>query len=403
MAEKRTGAKRPPADTKARQRARKPAVPPQRAATPTRGAGPRASRKPGQARQNPPIPADLIEHFGGQDQVDLIVAECVPEDASPGDVLRLLLEARRLGADPLRHGVYLARERARDGGDYGFSVAAKRDTLLAYAERQPDFRGFDCDAVYVGDVFKRVAPIGDGSTLRERAGVVHTREQEPPTDGAEIQAKLVRAWCAVERENRPPLVFEALAAEYQPGDEWDTLDPDDPRKRYPNRHLVKVAMCWPLRMLFGLNDVVGAEELSRRSDPLPQIGTPPARAAGALEDPKDPLDARIAGHFATARAIDPLLWPPAKVQTRLASARAEADKPGAEKTAYDDRRGELADEMAADIEAALIRGWTPQQVGKRLAELRAFGTDSLDDDTLREYKVSLAAVEARAAELGLPA
>jgi len=382
----KNAAKTPPAQRAARPKA-KPKPRPQSAAVPRRSGG-AARRPPGRARQLPPLTADLVEHFGGQDRVDLIVSECVPPDATAGDVLRLLLEARRLRADPLRHDVYLARGSSRDGAGVEYSVAARRDALLAFAERQDDFEGFEAEAVYKGDTFGRAEPIADGDTLRKRAGVTHTTVGVP-----EDAERPVAAWCIVARRNRPPVVFVARAAEYMAAADFDALDPDDPRKRYPDRWLVKVAMCWPLRMAFGLNDVVGAEELTKRPDPLPDLGE---RAAPAIfkEGPVDDLDARILDAYTQAQALDALLWPPAKVSARLASARAKAAETGGDPATFDALRDELAAEIEVAVAAETARRRDPHANRRRLAELRAFDASTLDEDDLRGYRTELAAVEA---------
>jgi hypothetical protein len=389
----------------------------QRAATPAkrkparkpraqRAAVPSAVTRSSGARQTPPIPPDVLEHFGGQERVELIVQECVPPDATAGDVLRLLLEARRLHADPLRREVYLARGMSRDGAGIEYAVAAKRDTLLAYAERLEDFAGWQAEAIYKGDTFARVDPKADG-TLRERGGISHTSEGlREPEDGE----RPLGAWCIVERRGRPPVTFVARSAEYLPADEWASLDADDPRKRYPDRYIVKVAMCWPLRTVCGLTDVVGAEELSAR----PQIPTPqatqPAVPAIFEEGPMDALDARILDAYRQAAALDPMMCPPAKLSAHLASARATAvevaanlDEPldGFDQSTYDTLRDKIALELERLVAAEVARRRDPVALRRRLEELRAFDPSTLDEDARREYDTERAAVEEAATTAGV--
>lgn len=368
--------------------ARKRPAQPQRAAVP--------GAPTGQPRSLPPLTDDLIAYFGGREMLDLIVEDCVPDDASKGDVLRLLLEARRLRADPLRRDVYLAREASRDGGGVGYTVAARRDALLAFAERQHDFRGFDADAVYAKDTYERVKPNGSGVTLRERAGVVHVRGGVADDD----RGDLLFAWCAVERADRPVLFFEARMAEYMPADDLQLLDPEDPRKRYTNRWLVKVAMCWTLRELYGLSDVVGAEELGKRPAPLPDMREPAAPTMFA-DGPRDPIDTRIINAHRDAQALDALLWPVAKVSARIASAKALAAEQGGDPTVLDEARAELASEIERDVQAEQARRHDPAKLRKRLLELRAFDPSTLDEEDLRDYQTERDAVEAQAVAAGI--
>lgn len=368
--------------------AKKPAP---RKPQPQRAAVPRTARKraaPTAARQNPPLPVDLIEHFGGQERIDLIVAERVPDDASAGDVLRLLLEARRLQVDPLRGDVYLARDRSRDGAGTTYAVAAKRDALLAYARRQMMFVGHDEAAIYAEDRFERGKPDAEGRTLAERAGIAHTSGM-PGKRGA-----LVGAWCAAEMRGEPPVVRVLDAAQYVgTEDERNQLDPDDPKRLFPDACMIAAAMCNALRIAAGLNDVVGSEELTRRPEPLPQLG---GRAALPIfaEGPVDELDARILDAYQQAQALDALLWPPAKVRGRLASAKATADKDGGDPAVLDRLRDELASEIERDVAAEVARRHDPVVAARRLGELHAFDPTDLDEDARREYDTERAALEA---------
>lgn len=367
---------------------RKPPARPQSAAVP---GAPRA----GQSRQLPPLTPEQLAYFGSAERLGLVVAECVPQDATQGDILRLLLEAQRLKADPLRGDVYLARAASRDGSGIGYTVAAKRDTLLAYAECFADFEGFDAQAIYKGDKFARVDPTPDG-TLRQRGGISHTSEGlEPPED-----ERPLGAWCVVARQGRPVVTFVARSSEYLPADEWPALDAEDPRKRYPDRYMVKVAMCWPLRMLYGLTDVVGAEELSARPAALPDMREPAVPAMFA-DGPRDALDTRIVNAHRDAQILDPMLWPPAKVRGRLASARALADETGGDPAVFDQARDEIASEIERDVQLMTARRRDPAALLARLKELRAFDPSTLDADDLRDYQTERAAVEAAAAAAGL--
>lgn len=365
MAERRTAAKstRKPAPRPAAKRgskAKKPAAAKrQAAATPSPRKGParRAPQRTG-APARRTLPPDLVEHFGGEERIDLIRAECVPHDASPADELRLLLEARRLLADPLRRDVYLARGVSRDGADFEYSVAARRDALLRFAERQPDFLGHDEAAIYSEDEFTHGDPEGEGTTLRKRAGVHHV-QQNPAARG-----ELAGAWCAVERRGRPPLVFVATCTEYLPAEDVAAMEPDDPRRRYPDRYMVKAAMCWPLRMLYGLNDVVGAEELRQ------VVAAPTVETREVLPPAADELGVRIAELYAEAARIDLIAWTPAKIRARLTDA--------------DDQARE---ELAADL-LETIRG--------RLVELHGFDREDVDEDTLAELDDEIARLEALA-------
>jgi hypothetical protein len=368
----------------------------QRAAVPSKAGG-GARRRPATgaspARQDPPIPVDLISHFGGQPTVDLIVHECVPSDASAGDVLRLLLEARRRGADPLRYDVYLAREGSRDGGARGYAVAAKRDCLLRYANRLPDFLGHDEAPIYEKDVFKRGKPQPEAQTLAERVGIEHE------TGMPGLRGEVVGAWAAAEMRGKPPTVRILEAAKYL-GDtaERNALDPNDARARYPDGCMIAAAMSNVLRIACGLNDVVGAEELSRRPDPAPALGGlagQPVAPAVFPEGPTDDIDARILDAYTQAQALDRLMWPPAKVSAHLASAVAAANNsPTAGPATIDDLREKLAADIERDVAAEVAHRRDPQANARRLAELRAFDATDLDAETLIAYRTELAAVEA---------
>jgi len=343
----------------------------QRAATPSRSVP--ARRNMG-ARQTPPLSPDLVDYFGGQGMIDFIVAEYVPADATAGDVLRLLLEARRLGADPIRGDVYLAKGSSRDGGAFEYSVAAKRDALLAFAERQPSFRGWVAAPVYGNDHFELVDPTAEG-TLRERAGIVHRRAP------AEDRGELVAAWCAVDRDGREPTVFEALASEYMPEEAPSAKAgaTDAEKWRYRSAHLVKIAMCWPLRMAFSLTDVVGAEELRRAAQPA---AGQPATSAIFTDGPRDDLDARILDAHRRAQELDPLMWTAAKVRAQLASCDS------------DERREFLASEMEVEVARAELTRADPERLQARLAELLAFDASTLDGEDLAAYLAEKRAIAA---------
>jgi hypothetical protein len=387
QARKSSAATKPKQQATKPRRRKPPTTPkPQGAATPSRRSSGKPARKPGQARQPVPLPADLVEHFG-QDRIDLIRGECLPDDASAADELRLLLEARRLGADPLRGDVYLARGGSRDGAAFEYAVAAKRDCLLRYAQRQPGFAGHDEAAIFENDTFERGKPTGDGPTLAARAGVAHT------TGMPGKRGELVGAWCAAEMLGKPPTVRILDAADYVGTiAEREQLDPDDPKRRHPDLCMIAAAMSNALRIAAGLNDVVGAEEIGARPAPLPQIGS---TAPTIFEEgPVDDLDTRILDAYRQAQALDATLWPAAKVRGALASAKALADETGGDPAVYDDGRRELADdiERAVQVEQAARRD--PAASERRLKELRAFDPSDLDADALREYETEVAAIEA---------
>jgi hypothetical protein len=365
-----------------------------------------ARRPARQARQDPPIPADLVAHFGGQPMVDLIVHEQVPEDATAGDVLRLLLEGRRLGADLLRGDVFLKREGSRDGAGLGYAVVAKRDTLLRYADGLRDFLGHDEAPIFKDDLFRRGKPDADAGTLVERAGITH----ESGMPGS--RGDLVGAWCVVEMRGKPPTVRVLDADQYLgTKQERAALDPDEVRARYPDACMVAAAMCNALRIATNLNDVVGADELSKRPEPLPQLGEPPAPPVFE-EGPVDALDSRIMDAYRQAQALDPLLWTPAKVTAHLASAKTAAievaatlDEPldGADPATYDRLRSELAAEIERDVQLEQARRRDPVANAKRLGELRAFDPSDLDEDARREYDTERSALEQDEREHAAPA
>jgi hypothetical protein len=385
MTERRQTAKTPKPQSAAtpKPRARKrTGTKAQRAATPSSTA-----RSTGQARQSPPIPASVLEHFGGQETVDLIVAECVPPDASAGDVLRLLLEARRLGAEPLRGDVYLARAPSRDGAGIGYTVAAKRDCLLRYAISQTDFMGHDERAIFEKDTFTHGEGDGDANTLAKRAGIAHSSAMP----GA--RGKIVGAWCAAEMRGEPPTV-RVLAADDYVGteEERNQLDPDDPKRTHPDLCMIAAAMSNALRIATSLNDVIGAEELSKRPEPLPHLEAPVPVIFE--EGPVDELDARIIDAYRQAQALDAMLWPPAKLSAHLASAKARAAEAGdGEARAYELERNALAAAIERDVQIEQARRRDPIANARRLAELRAFDPSDLDEDARREYDTERGALE----------
>jgi hypothetical protein len=383
---------KPPARPR-RQRAAAPKKPARKAPRKQSAAVPPAVNRTraGQARQDPPIPADLIAHFGGQAMVDLIVHEHVPEDATAGDVLRLLLEGRRLKADLLRGDVWLSRDAAREGMGSSYSVTAKRDTLLRYASTFAEYRGTAEDAVCAKDTFKRGKPDPAARTLAERAGITH--ETGMPGQRGEV----IGGWCVVEMAGHE-LTVRVLQAGPYIGTEAARaqLAEDDIVRRHPDLCMIAAAMSNALRKATNLNDVVGADELTRRPD-LPVAAAPPIFEEG----PVNALDARILDAYRQAQALDALLWPPAKVSAHLASAKALAAEQGGDPAVYDEARAELAGEIERDVQAAVARNRDPVALRRRLDELRAFDPRSLDAEDLREYTTELAAVEAAARAAGL--
>jgi len=371
------------------QRASKPKAPArkprtQRAATPSRS----TPRRPSQGRQDPPIPADLIAHFGGQQMVDLIVSECVPDDAGAADVLRLLLEGRRLQADPLRGDVFLKREGSRDGAGLGYSVVAKLKALLRHAERQTDFLGHDEGAIFKDDLFRKGKPDATAATLAERAGITH----ESGMPGS--RGDLVGAWCVAEMRGKPPTI-RVLDVEHYLGSKQEraALDPDDVRARYPDGCMIAAAMCNALRVATSLNDVVGADEVNRRPDPLPDLSEPVAPAIFE-EGPVDDIDTRILDAYRQAQALDVMLWPPAKLSAHLASAKVAEDGTQASAEIHAAARARIAAEIEHDVQLEQARRRDPVANAKRLKQLREFDPDGLDDAERREYDTELAALEA---------
>jgi hypothetical protein len=110
------------------------------------------------------------------------------------------------GLNPWNNELYAAKG---DGGR--ILVMVGRDGLLRKAEEFPDYAGYDCGVVYVGDEFVKGDPDADGKTLRARAGVRHV--QGAP--GKEEQ--IIGAWAVAERRGRPPRYFFARFDEYRAG------------------------------------------------------------------------------------------------------------------------------------------------------------------------------------------
>lgn len=276
-----------------------------------------ASRKPAPRREQSRrpaatvLPAEVVQHFGTE-RIDLVRSQ-LPPDSTDADLARLLLEAIRLSTDPVRGGIYLAREHARDAGPATYAVVAKRDVLLAYAERQPSFKDHDGDSIYSADNFELVPRNAESPNLLERAGIMHLAGH-PKERG-----DLIGAYGVVEVAGRSPLRFIALCAEYLP--DLASLDQDDPRRRFPDRYMVKAAQCWPLRMAFGLNDVVGAEEMPDFASRKP---APAAPAPPAAEDPLDALDHEALEMFADCQRFLPGRFTVAELRARLLGGAGEA-------------------------------------------------------------------------------
>lgn len=390
--------KDPAQTTSARkQRAATPKKPPkrrapraQKAATPSRSGG---RRPAAQARQDPPLPADLVAHFGGQDMVDLIVHEHVPEDATAGDTLRLLLEGRRLGADLLRGDCYLKRDAGRDAAGLGYVVVAKRDTLLRYAAGFAGFLGTAEAAIFAKDTFKRGKPDPAATTLAERAGIVH--ETGMPGQRGDV----VGAWCVTGIGGKELTVRILEAVQYiGTAAEREALDEEDVTRRHPDLCMIAAAMSNALRIATNLNDVVGADELTNR----PAAPAPEAAAPAIFEEgPVDELDARILNAYRDAQALDALLWPPAKLSAHLASAKVAEDGGEATPEAYNASRESIALNIEEDVQREIARRRDPVALKRRLDELRAFDPSTLDEDDLRDYTTERAAVEAAARAAGL--
>jgi hypothetical protein len=384
---------KPPASRPRKQRAAAPKKPARRAPRKQSAAVPPAVNRSraGQARQDPPIPADLIDYFGGQAMVDLIVHEHVPEDATAGDVLRLLLEGRRLKADLLRGDVWLGRDAAREGMGSSYTVTARRDTLLRYASSFEAFRGTAEDAICAKDTFKRGKPDPSARTLAERVGITHE------TGMPDQRGDVVGGWCVVDMAGQEPTVRVLKAGPYIGTEaERAQLAEDDIVRRHPELCMIAAAMSNALRKATNLNDVVGADEVTRRPD-LPVAAAPPIFEEG----PVDAFDARILDAYRQAQTLDALLWPPAKVRAHLASAKAAANEGDADPATYDRLRGDLADEIERDVQETIARKRDPVALRRRLDELRAFNPGTLDAEDLREFTTELAAVEAAARAAGL--
>ena len=296
----------------------------QGAAKPTRAPRARA------ARQAPTfaIPPEVAEHFGDE---RIAVVESMYPAASTADVIRLLDASYRLGLDPVAHDLYLARGRARDGGEPEYTVAIRRDAALKFAERQPRYRGMDSDAIYAKDDFARTEPDGSGLTMRARAGIKHTYGL--PTQRGE----LIGAWAAVEVANpdgslRPPTFFVALLADYQP--DPASLDDEDPWKAMPAACVEKASQLWCLRIGLGMEGVIGAEEMHRAeaaADSAPTVS--PSLIPGAE---LDETDQRIVALFERATVACPGEFTAALVKAKT-------------KGQPEDARAAFADEMEAAI------------------------------------------------------
>lgn len=279
----------------------------QKAAQPSRSRSPRPAAREADRQQF--ISAELAEAFGPERIA--LVRERHPR-APEAVIARLLLAAHRLDLDPLTD-LYPTEGRGRDGADTEWEVAARRDALLKVANRRPDYRGMDSDVIHEQDEFARVEPDPSSPSLRARAGVRHTYGM-PRQRGA-----LIGAWSAVEVANadgslRPPTFFIAELADYQPP--VDTLQDGDPWKEQTAACIRKAAQLWTLRIGLGLEDLVGAEEASRR---VPSVHREQSQALIA-DEPQDPIDQRILELYAEARALAPTLWPLPMVQARTRGA-----------------------------------------------------------------------------------
>jgi hypothetical protein len=315
------------------------------------------------------LPLDVVEHFG-DDRVAMVRAE-LPPGATERDLYRLLAEAKRLGADPARGDVYLSRGQARDGAATEYSVAAKLDPLLRFVERTPGYAGHDEGAIFETDEFQQGEVIGDGKTLRERAGIRHVSAEPWKRD------KLWGAWCAVEVTGRPPTVRVIKADDYiGTAEERALLEPDDPRRRFPEQCAIAAAMAYTLRRAVGLNDLVGADELQApkfRASAAPAPGPAPAANGDRTAEPLDELDRQVIAEFTRATEHAAGLWPRAKVRARLLACQ------------DDEAREALANE---------IHNTTSQAITARLIELDRFDAIDLDEEARREYDREVATLRA---------
>lgn len=352
------------ADPPRRQQARKPASRPAR-----------ARRPPARLTAGDIVlPRELAERFD-QETRDLVLAR-LPEGATAGDFARLLAEAARLGADPIRGDVFLKLDSSRDGADREFAVVARLDALLAYAERHPGYRGHAEAAIFADDEFQLGDVDGEGRTLRERAGVRHLTGM-PGRSG-----DLVGAWCAVEVEGREPVVRIINADDFVgTAEERASLDPDDPRRRHPDFCAIAAAMSNAIRRAFQLNDLVGADEIHGTLTPGQASSATASSPTDRLGSPLDEIDREVVAmyHAAHERGIG-ATWPAAKVRALLLGAQS------------DDERRELAAAIREDVARPMVA---------RLAELDHFDTDGLDEDEQAAYDAELADVRGWLERLGV--
>jgi hypothetical protein len=333
---------------------KKPGQPrPQRAATPKRGVVTKDQRRTREQSRSQPritLPDDLIADIGGPDRLALIRAD-LPEDASDGDLLRLLLEARRLGADPTRRDLYLKRSFSRDGGGTGYDVVAKRDALLRHAEAQSGFEHAE-GAIFDNDTFARSKPSGFADTLEGRVGIEHT-SGHPKDRGA-----LWGAWCAVAVGGKEPIVRVISAEDYiGTAAERAALDPEDPRRLHPDQCMIAAAMSLTIRIACSLNDVVGADEMN----------TPASAVSLAVIDDEDErtthLTAKLGALLRASALIDPLLWTATKLRARLENETTEA-----------------VDALIAEVAADLV-----PKLEARRADMERFDATDLPDEDRVEY------------------
>lgn len=240
-------------------------------------------------------------------QVDLI-RHTVAKDCDDGELAMFLEVCARYELDPLSKQIWAAKMSGK------LQIIVSRDGLLTLANRSPDFRGCESDAVRWNDYFRKFRDPVLGTQVEHE----YRDEEGNPTAHEDKRGAIIGAWALVHREAHKPMYFYATWAEYGTKAGGDR---QSPWKTHPSAMIIKVAQAVTLRQAFSISGVVGEQEVARAQ----VLSTPGDGGPAEIEWGDDPaLAEQLKAGF------DVLGWTRSKMRLAL---RGKTD---------DERRGVLA-------------------------------------------------------------
>jgi phage recombination protein Bet len=155
--------------------------------------------------------------------------------------------------DPFAREIWAVKMPGKNASGSGVVIMVGRDGLLSIAERNPDYRGFRCEAYYENDSLKKLSqpveqPDGTWTYVQHEFEINKDR-------GA-----LLGAWAEVYRAGRPPVFFNAKLDEYsKDNNEYS------PWRRMKTVMIEKVALATALRLTYRISGLYLADEMTNAS------------------------------------------------------------------------------------------------------------------------------------------